>query len=138
MATEMRKLPPKWDFGQFFAIFSTSTAIFKPISGRGPFAIFFSIFPGFLCRTGFPFCRWPPKTQLFQSLRGFTQCSSSTSCYAHRMREDLCACQGHWRRGHGCKKNEKRSFLCRCSFCDWLLRNRKNLCASEVSSTATE
>ena len=36
---------------------------FSAISGRGPFSIFFPIFPGFLRRTGFPFCRWPPHTQ---------------------------------------------------------------------------
>ena len=36
---------------------------FSAISGRGPFSIFFPIFPGFLRRTGFPFCRWPPHMQ---------------------------------------------------------------------------
>ena len=34
-------------------------------SDRGPFSIFSPIFPGYLRRTGFPFCRWPPHTQFY-------------------------------------------------------------------------
>ena len=66
MATEIEKIEkngqtmaklPFW--GPFFHFW----AHFSAISGQGPFSSFFPIFPGFLCRTGFPFCRWPPRTQ---------------------------------------------------------------------------
>ena len=53
---KMAKIP-------FFLYFFHFGGHFSAISGRGPFSIFFPIFFGFLRWTGFPFCRWPPRTQ---------------------------------------------------------------------------
>ena len=62
-----RKNGPKKGFWPFFLYFFHFGGHFSAISGRGPFSIFFPIFfpifCGFWCRTGFPFCRWPPRTQ---------------------------------------------------------------------------
>ena len=64
-----RKWPPKWKNGPkngILAIFSLFFPFWWPFFGHfrlGAFSIVFPIFPGFLRRTGFPFCRWPPQTQ---------------------------------------------------------------------------
>ena len=54
-----KKWPKAHFWGEIFAI-----------SGRGPLSIFSPIFPGFLRRTGFPFCRWPPHTQFTSRTQG--------------------------------------------------------------------
>ena len=47
------------DFGHSFHL----DCNFSAISGVGPFSIFFPIFPGFLLRASFPFCKWPLQSQ---------------------------------------------------------------------------
>ena len=37
---------------------------FSAILGLGPFSIFFPIFLGFWLRARFPFCKWPPQSQM--------------------------------------------------------------------------
>ena len=51
---------------------------FSAISGVGPFAIFFPIFPGFLLWARFPFCKWPLQSQTFC-------CAPPTLFFAHRL-----------------------------------------------------
>ena len=48
------KMATKIEFWPFFRYFFHFGGHFSAISGRGPFSIFFPIFPGFLRRTGLP------------------------------------------------------------------------------------
>ena len=62
MAAEMEK----WTQNGILAIFSLFFPFRRPFFGHfrpGAIFHFFPIFFGFLRRTGFPFCRWPPRTQ---------------------------------------------------------------------------
>ena len=66
MAVEMENGPRNGILAIFCPFFHFDCN-FLPTSGLGPFSFFFPIFPGFLCRAGFPFCIWPlrsrPSTQ---------------------------------------------------------------------------
>ena len=57
---KMAKISPKSHFWVHFFHFGGH---FSAISGVGPFSIFFPIFPGFLLRARFPFCKWPLQLQ---------------------------------------------------------------------------
>ena len=63
MAAEMEKWPKSAQNPMFGSIFHFG-GHFSAISGVGPFSIFFPIFPGFLLRARFPFCKWPLQSQL--------------------------------------------------------------------------
>ena len=63
MAEEMEKCTKKMAKVPFRGPFFHFGGHFLAISGLGPFSIFFPIFPELLCRAGFPFCRWPLRSQ---------------------------------------------------------------------------
>ena len=84
MAAEMEKIEKKWPKSHFGAIFPFRWPFFGHFR-PGAISHFFPIFFGFLRRTGFPFCRWPPRTQpwspksaefcvLFAALSGIGVC----------------------------------------------------------------
>ena len=104
-----RKMAPKMGFGPFFSSFSISAAI----SGRGPFSIFFPIFPGFLRRTGLPFCRWSPQTQrnlpwgahlvgwppeAGNELRGAQEAERNETTHRPRSQPESCTCSDRERK----------------------------------------